>query len=80
MSTTTPNSALEPSTHTWRMGEPMTEIETKILAGFKQAAEVLGEIPAKPDDLGTQEPAYRAYKIVSDEIERIEARQQANGE
>ena len=46
----------------------MTEAER--LAKLKEAAEILGEIPA--GNLGTQEPEYRAYKIVSDEIERIE--------
>ena len=41
------------------------------LQEMKRAAEILGELP--PGTLGTQEPVYRAYKILSDEIERLEA-------
>lgn len=40
------------------------------LREMKRAAEILGELP--PGALGTQEPVYRAYKILSDEIDRVE--------
>jgi hypothetical protein len=46
--------------------------EAERLQRLKEIAKLLGGMPA--GDLGTQEPEYRAYKIVSDEIERIEAR------
>lgn len=50
--------------------EPMTEKEQ--LRFLKIAADIVGAMP--PGDLGTQEPAYEAYKILCDEVERLEKR------
>ncbi len=44
-----------------------------MLTAMKQAAAILGEVPSPASGMGTQEPTYRAFKILSDEIERIEA-------
>ena len=49
----------------------MTREQQHELSEMRRAAEILGELPHGA--LGTQEPVYRAYKILSDEIERIEA-------
>lgn len=45
------------------------------LDALKRAAEILGEIPSGV--LGTQEPEYRAFKILTDEIERVETEAQS---
>ena len=42
------------------------------LESLKQAAEILGSMPSPPDGLGTQEAEYQAFKILTDEIERLE--------
>lgn len=53
----------------------MTDIFTVHLEleELKRAAEILGNLPSPSQGDATQQPAYRAYKILCDEIDRLES-------